>query len=97
MEPEYNETKKREAQKKGDIISHDRTPETGEGLHGETLSPLPNVSEDFPTKPTDLTGVTEFNSEKTMAYMESQLPLTVSHAKIAAQANERMNVGHPKR
>jgi len=60
-----------------------RLPETGEGLHGERLSSLPNTSEDFPAPgaPINL-GEAEPSSDAHPSPLETHLPISVSANEI---------------
>jgi hypothetical protein len=45
----YNKRAVAAAERAGAVVSHDdRLPQTGEGVEGERLSPLPNTPADFP-------------------------------------------------
>lgn len=85
MEPEFNKTKKEEAQKKGEIVSHD-TIEPGESETGANPSPgLKYRPQDFPNTRVDL-GETSPKSEVTESPLESSLPKSVSASDIAQQS-----------
>ncbi|HKV77390.1 MAG TPA: hypothetical protein VJP02_04585 [Candidatus Sulfotelmatobacter sp.] len=81
----FNERKKKEAQRTGEIIGHDAA-EPGQSETGARMSPLPNYPQDFPTQRVDL-GANREQSEAVQSPLENTLPMSVSPVEIAATGN----------
>lgn len=75
-------------------MSKDQLPQTGEGLHGERLSPLPNVPEDFPSQSVDL-GETAPSSAAEIVDLRETLPAEVGHEELA-RLGDNTNSGPPR-